>query len=333
MNTLDQTVQATSGSAAAVDQVTPSGTGITCPAGHGDLLGVAAAGQQRADLVADRASRRPVADARRRCRCTPGRDVGGAGRRRVVALRCSRSARLTAVAATSMRTSPGPASGSGTSATPGPRGHRARRTMIAFIGSSLELVAGVVHELSSGTSSSMSTGSGAPRGPSQFSARTWAFAASRWTPRGRRRRQAGGVPEEVRVIGAACADDVVGDHFGQVEDQRLVDLGLDVEGVTLARRSSRGGSQGTISRKRGRCSSPIPSWRGTDVRASEPGEVRPGVDVLRLVARRGHLDGAPALHQPSHRYAVRVTGRRHPRSPYDSRRTATTRPSAASAPG
>ncbi len=33
MNTLDQTVVVTSGSAAAVTRSTPSGTGITCPAG------------------------------------------------------------------------------------------------------------------------------------------------------------------------------------------------------------------------------------------------------------------------------------------------------------
>ena len=52
-NTLDQTVQATSGSAAASTSDTPAGTGSSCPAGHGDLLGVAAAGEQRADLVAD----------------------------------------------------------------------------------------------------------------------------------------------------------------------------------------------------------------------------------------------------------------------------------------
>ena len=34
------------------------------------------------------------------------------------------------------------------------------------------------------------------------------------------------------MIGAALPDHVVGGHLGQVEDQRLVDLGLDVEGVT-----------------------------------------------------------------------------------------------------
>ena len=33
MNTLDHTVQATSGRAAAVTRSTPCGTGITCPAG------------------------------------------------------------------------------------------------------------------------------------------------------------------------------------------------------------------------------------------------------------------------------------------------------------
>ena len=51
MKTLDQTVQATSGSPAASARSTPSGTGITCSR-HGDLLGVTAAGEQRAHLVA-----------------------------------------------------------------------------------------------------------------------------------------------------------------------------------------------------------------------------------------------------------------------------------------
>src|SRR4051795_10071657 len=81
MNTLDQTVQTTSGSAAAVASSTPAGRGSSCPAGTatraavprpppgrrgqtppgggGDPLGVAAAGEQRAPLVADR----PAGDA------------------------------------------------------------------------------------------------------------------------------------------------------------------------------------------------------------------------------------------------------------------------------
>ena len=50
------------------------GRGITWPAGHGDLLGVPAAGEQGAHLVADRpAARRPSPTRARRCRSTPGR--------------------------------------------------------------------------------------------------------------------------------------------------------------------------------------------------------------------------------------------------------------------
>ena len=51
--TFDQTVQATSGSAAASPARRRPGSGSSWPAGHGDPLGVAAAGEQRAHLVAD----------------------------------------------------------------------------------------------------------------------------------------------------------------------------------------------------------------------------------------------------------------------------------------
>ena len=54
MNTFDQTVQATSGSAAASTSSTPSGTGSSWPHRHRHLLRVAATAEQRAHLVADR---------------------------------------------------------------------------------------------------------------------------------------------------------------------------------------------------------------------------------------------------------------------------------------
>ena len=49
--TLDQTVQATSGSAAASCSDDAGRDGQQLPARHGHLLGVSAAGQQRADLL------------------------------------------------------------------------------------------------------------------------------------------------------------------------------------------------------------------------------------------------------------------------------------------
>ena len=118
MKTLDHTVQATSGSAAAVDQV--------------DARRAPASAGRRARRPARRTRRRRAARTPRRrptSRSTPspsGRDgaaalqaddVGGAGRRRVEALRCSRSARLTAVAATLDQHLAGPGDGSGTSVT------------------------------------------------------------------------------------------------------------------------------------------------------------------------------------------------------------------------
>ena len=54
--------------------------------GDGDLLGVPPAGQQRADLVADRPAVDPVAELRRCARSPRARVRGGAGRRVVVAL-------------------------------------------------------------------------------------------------------------------------------------------------------------------------------------------------------------------------------------------------------
>ena len=60
MNTLDQTVQATSGKRGRGHQVDPGRQRHHLSGGDGDLLGVPTAGEQRAHLVADRAApRRP----------------------------------------------------------------------------------------------------------------------------------------------------------------------------------------------------------------------------------------------------------------------------------
>ena len=58
MKTFDQTVQATSGRAAAVSTSTPGGQRHHLPGGDEHLLGVPAAGEQRAHLVADLPARR-----------------------------------------------------------------------------------------------------------------------------------------------------------------------------------------------------------------------------------------------------------------------------------
>ena len=73
MKTFDQTVQATSGSAAAVTRSIPAGHRHQLPGRHGHLLGVPAAGEQRAHLVADGPARDARRRAPRRCRCTRGR--------------------------------------------------------------------------------------------------------------------------------------------------------------------------------------------------------------------------------------------------------------------
>ena len=72
--TLAYTVHAVSGNAAASVRPTPAGTGSSWPSRHHDLLGVAAAGQQRAHLV----TRPPAGDA-----VADGPDPAGAFQARV----------------------------------------------------------------------------------------------------------------------------------------------------------------------------------------------------------------------------------------------------------
>ena len=86
-------------------------------------------------------------------------------------------------------------------------------------------------ELSSGISSSTSSGSGASAGRSQPSASAWARAASSRSAPGRRPGAPAATPEEVRRDRRGRPLHLVGGDPGQVEDQRLVDLGLDLEHV------------------------------------------------------------------------------------------------------
>lgn len=86
MNTFDQTVQTTSGSAAARVTSTPLGTGSSCPAGDRDLLGVAAAPEQRAHLVAHGPAGDPGAERGDPSGALQAGVGGGAGRRVVEAL-------------------------------------------------------------------------------------------------------------------------------------------------------------------------------------------------------------------------------------------------------
>ena len=84
--TLDHTVHTTSGSAAASDQRHPVRHRQQLPGRHGDPLGVPAAGEQRAHLVADRPARRRLAERLDDpAHLEPG-DVRRARRRWVVAL-------------------------------------------------------------------------------------------------------------------------------------------------------------------------------------------------------------------------------------------------------
>ena len=86
MNTFDHTVHATSGSAAAATRSTPSGTGISCPAGTATWVGVRTRGQQRAGRVADRPAVDVGAERRDGSAALHAENGGRPRRRRVVAL-------------------------------------------------------------------------------------------------------------------------------------------------------------------------------------------------------------------------------------------------------
>ena len=109
------------------------------------VLGVPAAAEQGAHLRA-----RPGVGGRLRRRPRPRRSTPAPGRRwrreadRRSPSRCSRSARLTAVATTSSSTSPGPTSGSGTSAYCSASGPPGVGTTTACIWSVVERVGAVV---------------------------------------------------------------------------------------------------------------------------------------------------------------------------------------------
>ena len=86
MNTFDQTVHATSGRLAAVLEGHPGGHRHHLARGADDPLGVPAARQQRAALVADAPAGHAVADGRDGAAALEPEHVGGTGRRGVVAL-------------------------------------------------------------------------------------------------------------------------------------------------------------------------------------------------------------------------------------------------------
>ena len=220
MNTLDQTVHATSGSAAAVTRSTPSGTGITWPAGTTTFVGVRRrrpAGRTPASPTGQPVDARP--DRGDGAAALHAEDVGGAGRRRVEALPLQqvgaverrrrrrrarpRPDRARGRAARTTRQDLG-ASGLGGddgahAANPRRCGSGRRRASSALWSTTL----------SSGISSSTSSGSGASAGRSQPSASAWARAASASTclgvgAAGRRPRSRAGTPSPARPGARRC---------------------------------------------------------------------------------------------------------------------------------
>src|SRR5699024_3818121 len=114
---LDQTVHATSGRVAASCRETPDGTGMTCPAGTTTFSAYPppARRAQTSSPTAWPSTPSPTEAIRPEHSSPSTSDAPGGGGYRP--RDWSRSARLTAVAATSIRTSPGPGVGSATSAT------------------------------------------------------------------------------------------------------------------------------------------------------------------------------------------------------------------------
>src|SRR3954468_14470779 len=230
--TLDHTVPATSGSAAAVVSSTPSGIGISCPAGTATRVAYPPpARRAHTSSPTAKPSTPSPSEATVPLHSSPmiSDAPGGGGYK---PCRWSRSARLTAVAVTSSTTSPGPATGSGTSTyarTSGPPGSLGTialtRSLVVLVAAVVDLVVVghlVVHvDLVGGTRR--------------------AVPALRQTlgPSGQpldlldvRIGASGSPPEQERGDRRSWTDHVLGRHLRQVEDQRLVDLGLDVEDVT-----------------------------------------------------------------------------------------------------
>ncbi len=130
---LDQTVQATSGSPPAVTRSTPDGIGSSCAAGTATFSAYPppASSAHTSSPTDQPVTPSPSAAIRPEHSSPMISDAPGGGG--YWPWRCSRSARLTALATTSSTTSPGPASGSGTwahSSTSGPPGSR---TVIAYM--------------------------------------------------------------------------------------------------------------------------------------------------------------------------------------------------------
>ena len=233
MNTLDHTVHATSGSAAAVHEVDAGGhrhhlSGRHRDAGRRSRHPASSAQTSVADRPARRRRRRPP----RRCRCTPARGSSEApGRRRVVTLPLQQVGPVDRGRGdVEQRPRPDRARGRDVGGRPAPRGRPAR--------------GGTARLHSSNSSPLWST----PRVVRDVvvdvdgvrrARRAVPALGQRLGPRGQPLdllgvgvRGAGGVPEQVRRDRGGRPDDVVGGHLGEVEDQCLVDLGLDVEDVT-----------------------------------------------------------------------------------------------------
>ena len=178
--------------------------------------------------------------------------------------------------------------------------------------------------LSSGTSSSMSSGSGAVAGRSQPSASACARAGQALHLLGVRVVARGREAEEVRRHRRRQVLDVVGRDLRQVGQQALVDLGLDVEDVAELVDPVVEVHGSTVTPQPGESQAPSGELVVRTRQEDEVADVRPGVDVAVLVAdstarRRGRggsssgCSAAPCCASWSGRTASSARGRDHER--------------------
>src|SRR5262245_23667605 len=219
-------------------------------------------------------------------------------------MRWSRSARLTAVAATSRTTSSGPGTGSGTSAMVRASGPPGSVTTTARMRASLEArrVGRQSASISSGSSSASLKSSAEISSPPNFSASASARPASSSTTSGLPPRRAAAYPRRYVEMGAATRSTLCA---ASRATSRISPSSISVSMSSASHSSSIQSCSVTLPDsygEAGRASGDRISRSG----AAQVGQVLPGVDIASLGPDRGHAAERERGDQRAHGQAVRA---------------------------